>query len=67
MFDPTSALCLDRSSHASLLVTMEDSYVDLLNIIPKDDALDAIPSQARLPVEFKHINKRRKRNLQGFP
>ena len=23
--------------------------------------------QARLPVEFKHINKWRKRNLQGFP
>ncbi|KAK9723529.1 hypothetical protein RND81_05G004800 [Saponaria officinalis] len=23
--------------------------------------------QAGLPAEFKHINKRRKRNLQGFP
>ncbi|KAI9390745.1 hypothetical protein POPTR_008G223900v4 [Populus trichocarpa] len=23
--------------------------------------------QAGLPVEFKHINKQRKRNLQGFP
>lgn len=27
----------------------------------------ATPGQARLPAEFKHINKRRKRNLQGFP
>lgn len=25
------------------------------------------PGQAGLPAEFKHINKRRKRNLQGFP
>ncbi|KAI9382835.1 hypothetical protein POPTR_014G186600v4 [Populus trichocarpa] len=31
------------------------------------DALVATPGQARLPAEFKHINKRRKRNLQGFP
>ena len=29
--------------------------------------LDATPGQAGLPAEFKHINKRRKRNLQGFP
>lgn len=27
----------------------------------------ATPCQAGLPAEFKHINKRRKRNLQGFP
>jgi hypothetical protein len=27
----------------------------------------ATPGQAGLPAEFKHINKRRKRNLQGFP
>ena len=27
----------------------------------------ATPDQAGLPAEFKHINKRRKRNLQGFP
>ncbi|KAK4573984.1 hypothetical protein RGQ29_031782 [Quercus rubra] len=25
------------------------------------------PGQVGLPAEFKHINKRRKRNLQGFP
>jgi len=25
------------------------------------------PGQAGLPAEFKHINKRRRRNLQGFP
>ncbi|KAJ7940939.1 hypothetical protein O6P43_036011 [Quillaja saponaria] len=25
------------------------------------------PGKAGLPAEFKHINKRRKRNLQGFP
>jgi hypothetical protein len=37
---------------------------------PKNRALDALtatPSQAGLPAEFKHINKRRRRNLQGFP
>jgi hypothetical protein len=27
----------------------------------------ATPAQARTPAEFKHIIKRRKRNLQGFP
>ena len=27
----------------------------------------ATPGQAGSPAEFKHINKRRKRNLQGFP
>jgi hypothetical protein len=27
----------------------------------------ATPGQVRPPAEFKHINKRRKRNLQGFP
>ena len=27
----------------------------------------ATPGQAGLPAEFKHINKRRKRNLRGFP
>lgn len=27
----------------------------------------ATPSQVGLPAELKHINKRRKRNLQGFP
>jgi hypothetical protein len=32
-----------------------------------DDASIATPGQAGLPAEFKHINKRRKRNLQGFP
>ncbi|KAI9390756.1 hypothetical protein POPTR_008G224165v4 [Populus trichocarpa] len=31
------------------------------------DALVATPGQAGLRAEFKHINKRRKRNLQGFP
>ena len=29
--------------------------------------LHATPSQVGLPAELKHINKRRKRNLQGFP
>jgi len=28
---------------------------------------NATPGQAGLPTEFKRINKRRKRNLQGFP
>ncbi|KAJ6818627.1 uncharacterized protein M6B38_405905 [Iris pallida] len=28
---------------------------------------NATPGQAGLPAEFKHINKRRRRNLQGFP
>lgn len=32
-----------------------------------DEASTATPGQAGLPAEFKHINKRRKRNLQGFP
>lgn len=32
-----------------------------------DDARIATPGQAGLPAEFKHINKRRKRNLPGFP
>lgn len=32
-----------------------------------DGASNATPGQAGLPAEFKHINKRRKRNLQGFP
>ncbi|KAJ7941145.1 hypothetical protein O6P43_035807 [Quillaja saponaria] len=31
------------------------------------NAIEATPGQAGLPAEFKHINKRRKRNLQGFP
>ena len=30
-------------------------------------ASNATPGQAGLPAEFKHINKRRRRNLQGFP
>jgi hypothetical protein len=30
-------------------------------------ARTATPGQAGLPAEFKHINKRRRRNLQGFP
>lgn len=40
---------------------------------PKDpingahDAPTATPGQTGLPAEFKHINKRRRRNLQGFP
>lgn len=34
---------------------------------PSDGASTATPGQAGLPAEFKHINKRRKRNLQGFP
>ena len=31
------------------------------------DARTATPGQSGLPAEFKHINKRRRRNLQGFP
>ena len=30
-------------------------------------ARSATPGQAGIPAEFKHINKRRKRNLPGFP
>lgn len=37
------------------------------NVSSRDDASTATPGQAGLPAEFKHINKRRKRNLQGFP
>ncbi len=37
------------------------------NVSSYDDASTATPGQAGLPAEFKHINKRRKRNLQGFP
>lgn len=37
------------------------------NASSRDDASTATPGQAGLPAEFKHINKRRKRNLQGFP
>ncbi|KAF3652576.1 hypothetical protein FXO37_17464 [Capsicum annuum] len=33
----------------------------------RSGAPTATPGQAGLPAEFKHINKRRKRNLQGFP
>ena len=32
-----------------------------------ESAAHATPGQAGLPAEFKHINKRRKRNLPGFP
>jgi hypothetical protein len=34
---------------------------------PSADAPLATPGQAGSPAEFKHINKRRKRNLPGFP
>ncbi|KAI3664115.1 hypothetical protein L6452_45001 [Arctium lappa] len=37
------------------------------NVSSCNDASTATPGQAGLPAEFKHINKRRKRNLQGFP
>lgn len=30
-------------------------------------AWNATPGWARPPAEFKHINKRRRRNLRGFP
>lgn len=33
----------------------------------RDAPSTATPGQAGSPAEFKHINKRRKRNLQGFP
>ena len=39
-------------------------YPDVLSY---DDASIATPGQAGLPAEFTHINKRRKRNLLGFP
>lgn len=31
------------------------------------NACTVTPGQSGIPAEFKHINKRRKRNLQGFP
>ena len=34
---------------------------------PPGRPVPATPGQAGLPAEFKHINKRRKRNLRGFP
>jgi len=37
------------------------------NVSSWDDASTATPGQAGLPAEFKHINKRRKRNQPGLP
>lgn len=39
----------------------------LEKMLGSGSAFNATPGQAGLPAEFKHINKRRKRNLQGFP
>ncbi|CAL9019688.1 unnamed protein product [Prunus brigantina] len=36
-------------------------------LLGSGSAFNATPGRAGLPAEFKHINKRRKRNLQGFP
>ena len=36
-------------------------------LLGSGSAFNATPGQAGLPAEFKHINKRRKINLQGFP
>lgn len=53
----TSVACCVRASLGALL-THAHHFVGAFN---------ATPGQAGLPAEFKHINKRRKRNLQGFP
>lgn len=55
-------LFLSRASR----VAREDLVKDP-KVSSRDDASTATPGQAGLPAEFKHINKRRKRNLQGFP
>ena len=43
------------------------NVIDIFVEIGLGGAPNATPGQAGLPAEFKHINKRRKRNLQGFP
>lgn len=53
------------SCRVSLLVS--EDLVKYPNAPCYDGASTATPGQAGLPAEFKHINKRRKRNLQGFP
>ena len=52
----------------NLRVVVHDYVIlqDVLTLkVPRTST--ATPGQAGLPAEFKHINKRRKRNLQGFP
>jgi hypothetical protein len=50
------------SRHAASLMALRT------HVQPKRTvARTATPGQAGLPAEFKHINKRRRRNLQGFP
>ena len=41
------------------------SFLSLLSSHRQFNHIDM--SQARLPAEFKHISKRRKRNQMGFP
>lgn len=58
--DKTFVLC------CASCVVLEYLFKDP-NVLSFDDTSTATPGQAGLPAEFKHINKRRKRNLQGFP
>lgn len=58
--DKTLVLC------CASRVVRDELFIDP-NVLSSDDASTATPGQAGLPAEFKHINKRRKRNLQGFP
>jgi hypothetical protein len=55
--NPRSLFCVSR----------KEKLYEYPNVLSYDDASTATPGQAGLPAEFKHINKRRKRNLQGFP
>lgn len=56
-FPTLGAMLRARAAHRYSTTPMRRSH----------DAHNATPGQAGLPAEFKHINKRRKRNLQGFP
>lgn len=55
------------SNLGSLSRAKDVRRVSLTRVRRSLGAFNATPGQAGLPAEFKHINKRRKRNLQGFP
>ena len=63
------ALCLEHRVVASAANgSSKDPKEDHVTLEWHQNLLTvATPGQAGLPAEFKHINKRRKRNLQGFP
>lgn len=53
------------TSRPSSAVARAPSAAETPETLPRP--IDATSGQAGLPAEFKHINKRRKRNLPGFP